>query len=176
MKRVSLVVLLVTLTLGTTANAGAPDTMRVDYFHSGNNTTEMFSLDQVVVEPLPWTGNMSQPIDKTSRGKYLFEIVDPDNGDVAWSRSFSSIYGEWETIGESRRINRAFHESVRFPAQDSTFELVIKKRGAGNTSTRSGASNWTRRTCSYTASRPCSLSMLSLSTRAAIRPTRLTCC
>ena len=85
-------------------------------------------LDQVVIEPLPWTGNMAQPHDKTNRGKYLFEIVDPANGDIAWSRSFSSIYGEWETTGESREINRSFHESVRFPAQDAIFELVIKKR------------------------------------------------
>jgi hypothetical protein len=114
------------------AYAGTPGTMRVDYFHSGNNETEMFSLDQVVVEPLPWTGNMAQPHDKTSRGKYLFEIIDPESGDIAWSRSFSSIYGEWETTGEAKEINRSFHESVRFPAQDSVFELVMKKRGAGN--------------------------------------------
>jgi hypothetical protein len=109
-----------------------PATMRVDYFHSGNHETEMFSLDQVVIEPLPWSGNMAQPHDRTKRGKYLFEIVDPESGNVAWSRSFSSIYGEWETTGEARRINRTFHESVRFPAQDVRFELVLKKRGPGN--------------------------------------------
>lgn len=110
--------------------ATTPDTMRVDFFHSGNNTTEMFSLDQVVIEALPWTGNMAQPIDKTLRGKYLFEIVSAD--EITWSRSFSSIYGEWETTGEARKINRAFHESVRFPAPDDVFELVLKKRGDGN--------------------------------------------
>ena len=49
-----------------------------------------------------------------------------------WSRSFSSIYGEWETIGEAREINRAFHESVRFPAQENVFQLVMKKRGPAN--------------------------------------------
>jgi hypothetical protein len=118
--------------LFTQALAGAPATMRVDYVHSGNHETEMFSLDQVVIEPLPWTGNMAQPHDKTSRGKYLFEILDPATGDVAWSRSFSSIYGEWETTGEAKQINRAYHESVRFPAQESVFQLVMKKRGAGN--------------------------------------------
>ena len=47
------------------ATADAPGTMRVDYFHSGNSATEMFSLDQVVIEPLPWAGNMHQPIDTT---------------------------------------------------------------------------------------------------------------
>ena len=115
-----------------TAWADAPGTMRVDYFHSGNNQTEMFSLDQVVIEPLPWTGNMAQPIDKTHRGKYLFEVVNPETAKIAWSRSFSSIYGEWETTGEAREINRSFHESVRFPEQEDVFELVMKKRGAGN--------------------------------------------
>ena len=124
-------ILLAALATASTAIADVtPGTMRVDFFHSGNAATEMFSLDQVVVEPLPWTGNMAQPIDKTLRGKYLFEIV--NDGDVAWSRSLSSIYGEWETTGEARRINRSFHESVRFPAQADTFELVLKKRAADN--------------------------------------------
>jgi hypothetical protein len=120
------------LLIATSASAESPATMRVDYFHTGNAETEMFSLDQVVIEPPPWSGNMAQPYDKTNRGKYLFDIVDPETGAIAWSRSFSSIYGEWETTGEARENNRGFHESVRFPAQDSVFELVMKKRGAGN--------------------------------------------
>ena len=112
--------------------AEAPATLRVDFYHSGNHATEMFSLDRVVLEPLPWTGNMQRPIDKTLRGKYLFEIVDPDSGAIAWSRSFSSIYGEWETTREAKQLNRTFHESVRFPAQNDEFELVLKKRNAQN--------------------------------------------
>ena len=109
-----------------------PATMRLDFFHSGNHASELFSLDQLVIEPLPWAGNMAQAIDNTLRGKYLFEIADPETGDVAWSRSFSSIYGEWETTAEARSINRSFHESVRFPAPDDVFELILKKRGANN--------------------------------------------
>jgi hypothetical protein len=75
---------------------------------------------------------MHQPLDNTLRGKYLFEIVDPASAEVAWSRSFSSIYGEWETTGEARRMNRTFHESLRFPMQPQEFELVLKERGPGN--------------------------------------------
>ena len=51
------------------ASAESPQTMRLDFFHSGNFETEMFSLDEVVIEALPWTGNMQQPVDKTLRGK-----------------------------------------------------------------------------------------------------------
>jgi hypothetical protein len=129
MRPAILTVVLASLFVTSIAYADSPATMRLDYFHSGNAESELFSLDQVVFEPLPWSGNMHQPIDKTLRGKYMFEIIDPESGEVAWSRSFSSIYGEWETTGEARMINRTFHESIRFPAQSSPFEVVLKTRG-----------------------------------------------
>ena len=123
-------VLIVAALASPVGAAEMPATMRVDFFHSGNQAMEIFSLDQVVIEALPWPGNLAQPIDQTLRGKYLFEVV--VSGKTAWSRSFSSIYGEWETTAEARRINRSFHESVRFPAQDDVFELVLKKRDPQN--------------------------------------------
>ena len=130
MRRHTLVVLIVAALSSPAGAVETPATMRVDFFHSGNQAMELFSLVQVVIEALPWSGNLARPIDQTLRGKYLFEIV--GNGKTAWSRSFSSIYGEWETTSEARRINRSFHESVRFPAQDDVFELVLKKRGPQN--------------------------------------------
>jgi len=111
---------------------GAPQTMRVDYYHTGNAQTEIFSLDQVVLEPLPFAGDILVPIDNTLRGKYLFEVVDPETETVLWSRSFSSIYGEWETTGEARDMYRTFHESIRFPAFEQSFDIVMKKRDAEN--------------------------------------------
>ena len=84
------------------------------------------------MEPLPFPGNLQQPIDYTVRGKYLFEVVDPGSGEVAWSRSFSSIYGEWETTAEARKMHRTFHESLRLPNQEKPFEIVLRKRGEQN--------------------------------------------
>lgn len=107
-------------------------TMRVDYYHSGNSDSELFSLDRVVLEPLPWPGNLAQPLDSTLRGKYSLEIIAAEDERTLYSRSFSSIYGEWETTGEARRMNRTFHESVRFPAPAGEFDLILRKRGEGN--------------------------------------------
>jgi hypothetical protein len=109
-----------------------PRTLRIDYYHSGNTDREVFSLDRVVLEPLPFPGNLSQPTDRTLRGKYAFEIIDAGTGQVAWSRSFSSIYGEWETTAEARRMDRTFHESVRLPNQANEFDLVLSKRDDTN--------------------------------------------
>lgn len=129
MQRIVLAVMLVFYSLGS--NAG-PRTLRIDYYHSGNAATEMFSLDQVVLEPLPFSGNLQRPIDTLLRGKYLFEATDTESGKVLWSGSFSSIYGEWETTAEARELNRTFHESVRLPNQPGVFELILKKRSPQN--------------------------------------------
>ena len=56
--------------------AAAVLTMRVDYYHTGNAAQEHFSLDRVVVEPLPWPGDPAKTIDTTRRGKYFFEVID----------------------------------------------------------------------------------------------------
>jgi hypothetical protein len=132
MRTIILYLAVLFLIAAQTSFAANPRTMRVDFYHTGNSETEIFSLDRVVLEPLPFPGNLQQPLDRTLRGKYSFEIIDPGTGAIAWSRSFSSIYGEWETTGEARRMHRTFHESLRFPAQEKSFEVVLNKRGEQN--------------------------------------------
>ncbi|HMG36611.1 MAG TPA: IgA Peptidase M64 [Blastocatellia bacterium] len=110
----------------------APRTMRVDYFHTGNASQEMLSLDRVVLEPLPWAGNPHRPIDETNLGKYLFEVRDRATNRLIYSRGFSSVYGEWETTDEAKSINRTFHESLRFPAPRAPVQVLVKKRDANN--------------------------------------------
>jgi len=112
--------------------AAQPRTMRVDYYHSGGVKAEMFSLDRIVIEPLPWPGNMAHTIDDTNLGKYLFEVHDSASGKLLYSRGFSSVYGEWETTDEAKRLNRAFGESLRFPAPEKPVQIVLRKRDAQN--------------------------------------------
>ena len=107
-------------------------TLRVDYYHTGNDKEERFSLDRIVVEPLPWPGNMSKAIDGTNRGKYFFEVIDAATGSTVYSRGFASIYGEWETTGEAKEMNRTFSESLRFPAVDKPARVSLKKRDGRN--------------------------------------------
>jgi hypothetical protein len=112
--------------------ATAPQTMRVDYYHAGNAAADTFSLDRVVIEPLPWPGNPAQPIDRTNRGLYFFEVADGASGRVLYSRGFSSIYGEWETTAEAKATRRTFSESLRFPAPDAPVRVTIRKRDSQN--------------------------------------------
>jgi hypothetical protein len=112
--------------------AAAPATMRVDYYHTGNDKTETFSLDRIVEEPLPWPGSPTKTIDGTNLGKYFFEVADAESGAVLYSRGFASIYGEWETTAEAKAMNRTFSESLRFPAVEKKAKVTIRKRDARN--------------------------------------------
>jgi len=128
--RRSMLVLLASLAFTSDALA-ASRTMRLDYYHSGNDKQEMFSVDRVVIEPLEWPGALERTIDRTNLGKYIFEVRD-SSGRVLYSRGFASIYGEWETTAEAKVMNRTFHESVRFPAPDGPVKVVVRKRDARN--------------------------------------------
>ena len=111
-----------------------PRTLRVDYYHTGTATEETFSLDRVVVEPLPWPGNPNRPIDDSSFGKYRFAVyaAGDEAGLPLYTRGFASIYGEWETTAEAQKVARTFHESLRFPRPPGPVLIVLEKRDARN--------------------------------------------
>jgi hypothetical protein len=112
--------------------SAATQTMRLDYFHTGDASAEVFSVDRVVIEPLPWPGDLKQAIDSSNLGKYLFEVRDAKTKELLYSRGFASIYGEWETTDEAKSIKRTFQESLRFPAPAAPVSIVLKKRDARN--------------------------------------------
>jgi hypothetical protein len=122
--RLSALLLFVT----TACFAATPRTMRLDYYHTGNDHSETFSLGESVLEPLPWPGNPNKPVDDTNLGKYYFEVRDRSTNKVIYSRGLSSIFGEWETTDEARQVNRTFGESLRFPAPERPVQIVLEKR------------------------------------------------
>jgi hypothetical protein len=116
----------------STAALAAPQTVRVDYYHTGNSKQEVFSIEHVVIEPLPWPGDLSKSIDDTNLGKYFFEVRDQKTKRVLYSRGFASIFGEWETTDEATAMMRTFSESLRFPEPESSVDIVLKKRDSKN--------------------------------------------
>src|SRR5580700_12023207 len=126
----SILVLSLILCLSIAAFA-APATMRLDYYHTGDTTHELFSVDRIVIEPLPWPGDMAKTIDDTNLGNYFFEVRDQGSGRVLYSRGFSSVYGEWITTEEAKSASRTFSESLRFPVPEAPVKIVLKRRDEG---------------------------------------------
>ncbi|HEY1148098.1 MAG TPA: M64 family metallopeptidase [Pseudoduganella sp.] len=114
------------------AAAAQPATVRVDYIHSGNALNESYAMDRVVIEPQPWPGDMKRTIDTTNRGTNKVEVADAKTGEVLYTRTFSTVFGEWRTTEEAGKASRAFGESVRFPKPDRPVKVRILKRDERN--------------------------------------------
>ncbi|MTV41983.1 IgA Peptidase M64 [Duganella radicis] len=123
---------LLALCAASAALAAQPATMRLDYLHSGNASEEHYAVERVVVEPLPWPGNMAQTIDSTNRGNNLVEVVDAKSGKLLYSRGFSTVFAEWRSTEEAGHASRGFQESVRFPRPEQPVKVRILKRDDGN--------------------------------------------
>ena len=113
------------------AQAADPQTLRLDYLHTGMAGEEHFALDEVVVEGA-WPGPADRWIDESNLGRYYFQVLDRRTNRVLYSRGFASIYGEWETTDEAKKERRGFSESLRFPMPDGAVQVVVKKRGELN--------------------------------------------
>ena len=56
--------------------ASQPATYRLDLFHTGGTGTEIFAVDRLRLEPLPWPGYPTRGVDDGRSGLYRFEVRD----------------------------------------------------------------------------------------------------
>ncbi len=138
MKLISAIVVLVLAAAGCASAPVAADpfdahftgrALRFDYHHTGRAGEEHVAPAGLRLEGA-WPGSRTQLVDGTNLGKYLFEVREPDSGEVLYSRGFCSIFGEWETTGEAKVLWKAFEESQRFPEPRGRVRLVLRKRAA----------------------------------------------
>ncbi|MCH7517336.1 MAG: hypothetical protein IIB08_09525 [Bacteroidetes bacterium] len=52
-------------------------TLRMDYFHTGNNKEDTYSIDELIEEPY-WGGSKENLIDIFNYGKYKVELYEED--------------------------------------------------------------------------------------------------
>ena len=99
-------------------------TMRVDYYHAGDSKNDYYYIDEVIAEPY-WGGSMVNLIDDTNFGKYLVKVLDKASGTLIYSRSYSTLFGEWQTVDEARTVQKSFSESVVFPYPKAAVTVVF---------------------------------------------------
>ena len=115
MKCVAVGFMALAMSAASLATDVAPATYRLDLFHTGGKDTEIFAIDRLRLEPLPWPGHPSRATDDGTSGVYRFEVRAAD-GQLLQARGYASIFGEWVTTEQAQQQHRTFHESLRFPA------------------------------------------------------------
>ncbi|MFH1121606.1 MAG: M64 family metallopeptidase [Bacteroidota bacterium] len=89
-------------------------TMRIDFMHSGNSTTDAYALDELIEEPY-WGGSRVNLVSALNYGNYRFTVTDIETGGVIYSQGYSSLFSEWQTTSEARETFRSFSGNVVFP-------------------------------------------------------------
>ncbi len=108
------------------------ETMRIDYFHIGDATTEIVTLDQVYRYGT-WAGSRVNLIDSFNNGRYYAHIYDAESNELIYSKGYDSFFGEYQTSTPAiKGIKRTYHETIVIPFPKNKIKLTFLRRDKDN--------------------------------------------
>jgi hypothetical protein len=106
-------------------------TLRLDFYHTGNKTSETISFDKLIEEGI-WSGSKKNLIDIFHYGNYMMKVFDQTSNKLIYSRGFSTLYQEWQTTEEAKTVTRSFEGSMLFPFPKAKVVVEIDNRDKKN--------------------------------------------
>ncbi|MCB9014879.1 MAG: peptidase M64 [Lentimicrobiaceae bacterium] len=113
-----LIAILVTLGFSSSAQFSKyfyNKTLRIDYVHTGNATSDAYAIDELIEEPF-WGGSKVNLVNAMDYGNYKVTVQDIESGTVIYKHNYSSLFSEWQTTGEAKETFRAYPENVVIPS------------------------------------------------------------
>ena len=89
-------------------------TLRIDYLHSGDYQKEKFQRI-AFIEESRWAGSKTVMLDPFDYGYYKIEMVDMQSQELLYTRSYASLFREWQRTEDAKTGYRIFYESVNAP-------------------------------------------------------------
>ncbi|MBW6459958.1 MAG: IgA Peptidase M64 [Bacteroidales bacterium] len=129
--RVSVIILVLFSFLSTSAQFARHfknQTLRFDYFHSGNFEDEYIVQDEILKEG-PWAGPRKNLIDPFDYGSYKLLVFDLRSDKLIYSRGYSSLFIEYQATEEAKTECGNFPESMLLPMPRRPVRLEIHSRG-----------------------------------------------
>ncbi len=106
-------------------------TLRFDYYHIGDAKSQSVVFGELREEPF-WGGPKKNLIDPFNFGNYKYEVYDKETGKLIFSRGYTTLFAEWLTTPEAKKISRAFNETVVFPYPKKAVILKLYSRDKKN--------------------------------------------
>jgi hypothetical protein len=101
--------------------------LRFDFCLGGNAGETNVYPKQMKEEPY-WAGSHINLIDTFNYGTYRVRVFDESSGSLLFSRGFCSLFHEWQTTAEAKKVDRIFYHSVVFPYPQKNVRLEIYRR------------------------------------------------
>ena len=107
-------------------------TMRVDYFHTGDATEDIITIDKIYQQEV-WAGNPRNLIDQFNNGYYYVKVYDVASNMLIYSKGFASIFNEFQTTNPALDgEKRTYHDSILLPFPKKPVMLVVECRDKKN--------------------------------------------
>ncbi|GAB4150155.1 MAG: IgA Peptidase M64 [Ignavibacteriales bacterium] len=107
-------------------------TMRIDYYHIGDATSELVTIDHIYQQGT-WAGSLKNLIDNFNNGAYYYKIYDLQTNKLIFSKGFDSYFKEYQTTEEAANgIKRTYHESALIPFPKKKIKFALEKRDKEN--------------------------------------------
>lgn len=101
--------------------------LRIDYYHTGSDKEEVYSFDEMIIEPY-WGGSKTNLIDTFEYGKYYFKVYDEKTNKLIYSRGYSTLFGEWQTSNEAMKTWRTLSETIVLPLPKNSVRVEFYSR------------------------------------------------
>jgi len=88
--------------------------LRIDYYRSGNSDTTIVSLGRFYEQPY-WSGPREKLLDPFIYGDHQVQIWDKEETTILFSKTYSSLYFEWQSTEEAKTMWRTFPGSMIVP-------------------------------------------------------------
>ena len=106
-------------------------TMRVDLIFTGNDKKMDVSFEQIKQEPV-WGGSQKNLIDPFNYGYYKYLVYDLKSNKLIYSKGFSSLFQEWQSTDEAKKVKRGFYETITFPYPKNKVRVELQSRDKKN--------------------------------------------
>ncbi|MCK4763053.1 MAG: peptidase M64 [Candidatus Aminicenantes bacterium] len=119
-------------TVANFSNHFINQTMRIDYYHVGDQKEEFITIDKIYRQGT-WAGNPNHLLDTFNLGRYQIKVYEKDSQTLIFSKGFDSYFGEYKTTTPAASgIKRTYHETALIPYPKRKIKFVIEKRDRQN--------------------------------------------
>lgn len=100
--------------------------LRLDVVFAGDAFNQDCFLEGLFKEPL-WGGPLNSTTEDFNYGEFNYR-VENELGDIIFSKGFNSLFQEWRTTAEAKKIKRSFRSSHTIPFPKSKVNVIFSAR------------------------------------------------
>lgn len=101
--------------------------LRFDFMLAGDFENTIVYPVGMKEEPF-WAGSKTNLTDPFGYGNFRYEVRDAESNTLIYSRGFSTLFQEWQTTSEAKKMQRSFYEVATMPFPKGKVKFILSKR------------------------------------------------